>query len=206
MLRTRRSTRQLLLDAQVTSTPTRTARGSSLPSPSESLLDVETAPSPPRRRTLRGSASVRDFRDVMRQDQTLPTLDDASPPPAQQHRHFQRTDAPGLPSMDSHRTLSEYRRGLGRGPAPCAPEPANEDAFGRPTGLQQPALRSWERAARRMKSSLGLSSVYRQPSGDAAKENLLQRMTTEHRGIQRSVTHLEEELNKLKHRMDHVAL
>lgn len=207
MLRTRRSTRQLLLDAQVTSTPTRSAsRIFSMPSPQKAMLDSRTTSSPPRRRTLKASASVRDFREVVQQEKTLPTLPDASPPPAQRMR-VQRDEQNVWPPMDSHRTLSEYRRGLahGRSPAP-RPEPGAEDAFGRAASLQRPTLRSWDRAARRMQSSLGLSSVYRQGNTDASKENMLQRMTTEHRDIQRSVTSLERELKDLKHRVDHVEL
>lgn len=205
MLRTRRSTRQLLLDAQVTSTPTRTARSLMFPSPPQALLEPQPTSSPPRRRTLKGSASVRDFREVLRPDRTLPTLADTSPPPTQRMR-VQHEDSPGWTPMDSHRTLSAYRRGLRPSPAPRSAEPAGEDAFGRPTGLQRPTLRSWEHAARRMQSSLGLSSVYRQAAADPAKENALQRMTTEHRSIQRSVTSLEQELKDLKHRVNHVGL
>lgn len=224
LLRTRRSTRQLLLDAQVTSTPTRTARSLTLPSPPPALLDTQPSASPPRRRTLKGSASVRDFRELLRQEMTLPTLTDTSPPAPQRTRTQSQPDTDGAkwaPS-DSHRTLSEYRRGLRPPPpAPRTTEPGAEDAFGRPTGLRRPTLRSWDRAARRMQSSLGLSSAYRHAAsaapaaapaaaptahGEASKENVLQRMSSEHRGIQRSVTHLEHELDALKHRVNHVEL
>ncbi|KAI3628426.1 hypothetical protein CBS14141_000129 [Malassezia furfur] len=153
-----------------------------------------------------------------------PTLTDTSPPAPQRTRTQSQPDTDGAkwaPS-DSHRTLSEYRRGLRPPPpAPRTTEPGAEDAFGRPTGLRRPTLRSWDRAARRMQSSLGLSSAYRHAAsaapaaaptaaptahGEASKENVLQRMSSEHRGIQRSVTHLEHELDALKHRVNHVEL
>ncbi|WFC99256.1 hypothetical protein MYAM1_002000 [Malassezia yamatoensis] len=213
-LRTRRSTRQLLLDAQVTSTPTRATRSFTQPSPTHPLLESNTTSSPPRRRRLKGSASVRDFREVLRQDQTLPTLADASPPlPLRVEPSWNNANSNWTPS-DSHRTLSEYRRGVHPSPKPKSPDINSEDAFGRPTGLRRPTLRSWDRSARRMQSSLGLSNAYRQSAmpatqpnvPDSAKENVMQRMNMEHRGIQRSVTNLEQELANLKRRVNHVGL
>ncbi|PKI84525.1 hypothetical protein MVES_001644 [Malassezia vespertilionis] len=179
MLRTRRSTRQLLLDAQVTSTPTRSTRaGSTMPSPTNSQLDAPA--SPPRRRRLRGSASVRDFRDLRAkmEEPSLPVLADASP----------QNSPERVAPMDSHRTLSEYRRGV---PQREKTTESVEDAFGRRTRVQQRGLRGLDRIARRMQSTLGLSGLYQQgkPPNDT-HDSPLTRMARGHQHIQRSSLNL----------------
>lgn len=206
-LRQQRSLRQLRLDAQVTSTPTRAARSLSM-MPAEGN-GTSSACSPPRGhtlRTLRGSASVRDFRTEYIRLETeslvLPTL---APP----HGHV----APPRAVVDSRRTLSEYRR---------APRTLNEseDAFGRRTSLaQQPPM------ARRMQSSLGLSGLYRQgrmhassiprapgvPSVPEAQspppsDEALQSMAAEQAQLEDHVSSLERELRQLRTRVDRMPL
>lgn len=216
-LRHKRSTRQLLLDAQVTSTPTRAAR--TMP-----LVPVSVAPHVPSEassgssprgrtlRTLRGSASVRDFRtEYMRLEEdnfVLPTLSApvsasaaAAPPSARS-------------SMDSHRTLSEYRR---------APRPLNEseDAFGRRTSLSKQ-----RNIPRRMQSTLGLSGLYRygrptmasvleqttssptmsSPPRSYSGRETFARMQQEQSHIEQSVSVLEKDLDTLRTRVDKMLL
>lgn len=224
-LRHKRSTRQLLLDAQVTSTPTRAAR-------SMSLLPVSVVPSTssdaassmlPRGhtlRTLRGSASVRDFRtEYMRMEEdnyVLPTL---SAPVAAAPAPAAAAPASARASMDSRRMLSEYRR---------APRTLNEseDAFGRRTSLtRQKAM------PRRMQSTLGLSGLYRHgrpsmasvleqtqsatptsvssaplSSSPPAARDPFSRMRHEHSHIEQSVSGLEKQLDDLRTRVDKMPL
>lgn len=201
-LRQRRSTRQLRLDAQVTSTPTRAARSlSMLPA---DVSGMSPAVSPPRGHTLRmlrGSASVRDFRTEYVRLETeslvLPTLG------APAARAAPRT------AVDSRRTLSEYRR---------APRTLNEseDAFGRRTSLTQPPM------ARRMQSSLGLSGLYRQgrtgtgvprapsvpsvPEVQSPPRDALDTMAEEQAHIEGHVSSLERELRQLRTRVDRMPL
>jgi len=207
-LRQRRSMRQLRLDAQVTSTPTRAARSLSMLPTDVGDAPLPSVSSPPRGhtlRTLRGSASVRDFRAEYVRLETeslvLPTL---GPPHA-------RVAAPRT-AMDSRRTLSEYRR---------APRTLNEseDAFGRRTSLTQAPL------ARRMQSSLGLSGLYRHgrsgpgvpraPSVPSVPEvqspspdhrDALDSMADEQAHIESHVTSLERELRELRTRVDRMPL
>ncbi|WFD30855.1 hypothetical protein MSPP1_001879 [Malassezia sp. CBS 17886] len=253
-LKHRRSTRQLLLDAQVTSTPTRPTRSTSTASysPEGSLIDAAAASagragvaSPPRRRQLKGSASVRDLRDLRETVRVLPVLHDTSPcarrKPERPGMHaWQRSETTGalprvappdaLPntSMDSHRVLSEYRRGIVRTASSGSSEEPAEDAFGGRTNLSQRSLRT-DRSTRRLRSSLGLSGQFRQGLGlqqeelpharewaprwhadmvpsDASGEpdadaSTLTRMADGHRHIQRSVLRLEEQLSGLKQRL-----
>ena len=214
-LRHRRSTRQLLLDAQVTSTPTRAARSLSLvPPPSHDA-------SPPRGhtlRTLRGSASVRDFRQEYLRRETeqyvLPTLGEAQPLASP----TSSSSSTRLPSMDSHKTLSEYRRTHSQALS------ESDDTFGKRTSLSHKPMPS----ARRMQSSLGLSGLYRHgrpsavmasvPEGTASKpmswtsaqssagRDALARMRREQQHIEQSVTDLEQELDALRTRVDRLPL
>ena len=208
-MRHKRSTRQLLLDAQVTSTPTRAHRtGFAVPRSAERLSDA--SPQQQRTlRTLRGSASVRDFRTEYAQPRaelTLPMLAPTAPQMASPSR-----------TMDSRRTLSEYRRSR------AAPKQSDEDAFGRRTSLSMRAptmerVPPAERGTRRMKSSLGLSGLYRQgrtsalppqpqplpplaSSSPPQQQQPTDRLTSEHHHIQQAVHSLESELDALRTRV-----
>ncbi|WFD22553.1 hypothetical protein MEQU1_001225 [Malassezia equina] len=209
-LRQRRSMRQLRLDAQVTSTPTRAARSLSILPSDVSGVASSSAASPPRGhtlRTLRGSASVRDFRtEYVRLETESLVLPTIAPPLT--HVAQPRT------AIDSRRTLSEYRR---------APRTLNEseDAFGRRTSLTQPPM------TRRMQSSLGLSGLYRQgrasmlgvpraPSVPSVPEtqapsppphrDALATMASEQAHIEDHVSSLERELRQLRTRVDRMPL
>lgn len=216
-LRHKRSTRQLLLDAQVTSTPTRAARTMPLVPvtvTSHAKGDAPAGSSPRGRtlRTLRGSASVRDFRtEYMRLEEdnfVLPTL--SAPVSASAAAAPPSTRS----SMDSHRTLSEYRR---------APRPLNEseDAFGRRTSLSKQ-----RNIPRRMQSTLGLSGLYRygrptmasvleqttsspimsSPPRSFSGRETFARMRQEQSHIEQSVSVLEKDLDDLRTRVDKMPL
>lgn len=195
----RRSTRQLLLDAQVTSTPTRStwtftgnpsparvqdenARGAAAAGSEEDDLLGASPPRPRRRmssRHLRISTSVRDFRELIKHDESmlpahsaLGTIQDASP-----ERRPMRSLSPQImrggpddpaprhtaAANNSHRMLSEYRRSAARGTAaPASPVAgavgAGQDTFGASARVApHPSLGR----ARRMQSTLGLSGSYR---------------------------------------------
>ena len=202
-LRHKRSTRQLLLDAQVTSTPTRAARSMSL-MPVGSMNEA----SPPRGhtlRTLRGSASVRDFRtEYMRLEEDNYVLPTPSAPAKES------VAAPTRTSMDSHRMLSEYRR------APRTLRNESEDAFGRRTCLsKRPPI------TRRMQSTLGLSGLYRQgrqgmasvpesstapPPPWSSMRDTFQRLHNEQSHIEKHVSGLEKDLGNLRNRVDKMSL
>ena len=116
--------------------------------------------------------------------------------------------------MDSHRTLSEYRR---------APRPLNEseDAFGRRTSLSKQ-----RNIPRRMQSTLGLSGLYRygrptmasvleqtasspimsSPPRSFSGRETFARMRQEQSHIEQSVSVLEKDLDDLRTRVDKMPL
>lgn len=197
-LRPRRSTRQLLIDAQVTSTPTRSMSA-----------HFHTSPGSPghaprlrrtRRTGLRGSASVRDLREMRAADARsfgLPTLVDTSPRAPDSIEPTAASPSP-TPLMDSRRMLSEYRRGNSHLPRTVGDA---EDAFGRRTTLASRG--AGDRTARRMQSSLGLSGSYRYGGAraEAEPDDGLARLTREHDGLRTNVSSLEEELRALRLRV-----
>ncbi|WFD33376.1 hypothetical protein MCUN1_000189 [Malassezia cuniculi] len=215
-LRPRRSTRQLLLDAQVTSTPTRSMRSVSFAASPEKHSPTSSPKESPGngsrlRRTrrlgmLRASASVRDLREMRTAEPgMLPTLVDMSPRAANatakrepRSDEIMPTHTPPAPFMDSRRMLSEYRRGV---PQLSKAIGDPEDAFGRRTSLV-PRLLSGERVARRMQSSLGLSGSYRYGGARLPPdEPVLTRLAREHDGLRDQVSSLEDELRSLQLRV-----
>lgn len=209
-LRPRRSTRQLLLDAQVTSTPTRSMRSVSFaasPERAPQYGSPQESPGHPRIRrvrrigTLRASASVRDLREMRAVEPiALPTLLDTSPratniPAAVGTEKSSPVPAPSF--MDSRRMLSEYRRGVPRLTRAAGDA---EDPFGRRTSLASRAPGA--RVTRRMQSSLGLSGSYRYGGARALPdEPVLTRLAREHTGLEGQVSSLEEELRSLRLRV-----